>query len=152
MKNTKFFAPELTPMPMYGALIFDDRPAAGTSFRLFSYQELTEQQKMELQRRNASIQYENAQQPAETIADNQEPPQVTKNIKEKTKKKEKGKNGFTKHVRKVLKGWIDRHSKNPYPTPTEKAALMKTTGLSKTQLNTWMTNNRIRNKMLRTMV
>ncbi|KAI5257365.1 hypothetical protein E4T42_01102 [Aureobasidium subglaciale] len=53
---------------------------------------------------------------------------------------------FSKAALKVLRGWLDEHQANPYPTEDEKEQLSRTTGLRVPQINTWLANARRRGK------
>ncbi|KAF2675186.1 hypothetical protein BT63DRAFT_420407 [Microthyrium microscopicum] len=53
---------------------------------------------------------------------------------------------FSKEAIKTLKGWIDAHSDNPYPSEEEKEELGTRTGLSASQVSNWFANTRRRNK------
>ena len=45
-------------------------------------------------------------------------------------------------ARRVLKGWVDKHLNDPYPTMVEKHDLSHRAGLSIKQVNDWFTNYR----------
>ena len=45
---------------------------------------------------------------------------------------------FPKETTDYLKAWLDHHSDHPYPSEDEKTQLCHATGLSRTQLSSWM--------------
>ena len=47
---------------------------------------------------------------------------------------------FPKETTDCLKAWLRRHSDHPYPSEDEKTQLCHATGLSRTQLSSWMVN------------
>ncbi|ORD97642.1 HD2 [Hepatospora eriocheir] len=51
---------------------------------------------------------------------------------------------YPKAVSKILKTWLKENMNNPYPTESEKAALMEATKLDSTQINNWFINARRR--------
>lgn len=53
---------------------------------------------------------------------------------------------FPRATTLILKRWLDAHSNNPYPTEQEKLALHTETGLSLSQISTWLANARRRGK------
>mmetsp|Transcript_6010 Transcript_6010/g.12218 ORF Transcript_6010/g.12218 Transcript_6010/m.12218 type:complete len:638 (+) Transcript_6010:132-2045(+) len=44
----------------------------------------------------------------------------------------------------ILKQWLFTHRENPYPTPEQKEELQRMTGLTRMQLDAWLTNGRQR--------
>ncbi|KAI0150326.1 hypothetical protein GGR57DRAFT_493141 [Xylariaceae sp. FL1272] len=54
---------------------------------------------------------------------------------------------FSRESVKVLKNWLNTHSRHPYPTDEEKESLQKITGLNKTQITNWLANARRRGKI-----
>ncbi|KAJ1293411.1 hypothetical protein BS78_01G066200 [Paspalum vaginatum] len=59
-----------------------------------------------------------------------------------SKRKKKGK--LPKEARQKLLHWWELHYKWPYPSETEKLALVETTGLDQKQINNWFINQRKR--------
>lgn len=53
---------------------------------------------------------------------------------------------FPRAATLVLKRWLDANQANPYPTEGEKNELKDETGLSLTQISTWLANARKRGK------
>ena len=47
-------------------------------------------------------------------------------------------------ARRVLKGWVDKNIKDPYPAVHEKIQLAEEAGLTIKQVNDWFTNFRKR--------
>jgi hypothetical protein len=51
---------------------------------------------------------------------------------------------YTPETTEVLKGWLSKNKKKPYPSKEEKLMLEKKTGLSSSQLDSWFSNARRR--------
>ena len=51
---------------------------------------------------------------------------------------------FSYETREILKQWLLMHADYPYPNRNDIIFLMEKTGLEKTKILTWMTNNRAR--------
>jgi hypothetical protein len=66
--------------------------------------------------------------------------QLLAKYKEQQKKKEK----LPDSAVTTLNTWLQEHFANPYPTKSEKLALVKSTGLEMKQINQWFINARVR--------
>lgn len=71
----------------------------------------------------------------------------------KSKKGQKGKQGRPLHnhkpeIKMILRKWIDEHAYHPYPTKPERLVLREKTGLTESQISSFMTNERRRNRLL----
>ncbi|ESZ95442.1 hypothetical protein SBOR_4183 [Sclerotinia borealis F-4128] len=53
---------------------------------------------------------------------------------------------FSRQSVRILKDWLGLHHRHPYPTDSERDALMSKTGLNKTQITNWLANARRRGK------
>lgn len=51
---------------------------------------------------------------------------------------------YPKRISRILQSWLKNNLTNPYPTESEKAMLIKSTGLTATQINNWFINARRR--------
>ncbi|XP_074555621.1 homeotic protein knotted-1-like [Curcuma longa] len=63
-------------------------------------------------------------------------------LKQELSKKKKGK--LPKEARQKLLKWWELHNKWPYPSESEKVALVESTGLDQKQINNWFINQRKR--------
>lgn len=70
------------------------------------------------------------------------PPIGTPNLRQITAKKTWSK--FSNRARTVLRTWLDKHIRNPYPKPREKKALASSTGLTEKQVSSWFNRTRAR--------
>ncbi|KAJ3275794.1 hypothetical protein HDV01_007261 [Terramyces sp. JEL0728] len=82
----------------------------------------------------------------EVIPSKKRPPpdNVQLSYKGKTTGSKRGRQNHTYKQNELLKDWMQAHRSNPYPSEEEKIQLMKETGLTLMQVNTWFINARRR--------
>ena len=68
---------------------------------------------------------------------------ASKRVKKPTKHKPDGLR-FSQEAVGVLRGWLDAHDDDPYPSATTKAELARSTGLTYEQVQHWFINARMR--------
>jgi hypothetical protein len=70
---------------------------------------------------------------------------VVKNLTDKPNNNNKRRRGnLPKAVTAILRDWLSKHKKHPYPTEEEKAALAAETNLNLNQISNWFINARRR--------
>ncbi|KAJ3308797.1 hypothetical protein HDV04_000784 [Boothiomyces sp. JEL0838] len=82
----------------------------------------------------------------EVIPSKKRPPpdNVQLSYKGRSNGNKRGRQNHTYKQNELLKDWMQAHRSNPYPTEEEKLQLMKETGLTLMQVNTWFINARRR--------
>lgn len=70
---------------------------------------------------------------------------IDEEIRKLIEKSVKGRNRpLPENSKQILKDWFLEHFKHPYPNDKEKEDIMESTGLTKTQVNNWFINKRVR--------
>lgn len=62
----------------------------------------------------------------------------------------KQRSNLPKPITAILKDWLARHKRHPYPNEEEKAQLVQQTGLARNQISNWFIN--ARRRILQTML